>query len=197
MKITRQHFHNPEFQNQHRVGTKDFTRKRMLTFPRVAALLLQKSVRSIQLRLHDFLSEIAGRLRGLTPSAWTQARAKFKHTAFIEINKRAILDEVYAPGSEFEAKLWRKHRLLAIDSSLLRLPNEVEIGQRFGWVACENQKGQCGEYAQGRLSVLSDVLNHIALDSRLTNWKASERSVAVDHLLVTNETDVILLDRGY
>jgi hypothetical protein len=197
VKITRQHFNEPQFQQKHRVRPEDFTRQRALSFSRVVVLLLQKTVRSIQLHLHDFLRELGEQIGSLSASAWTQARAKLKHTAFIELNERAILEQVYASGSQFELRGWRGHRLLAIDSSLLRLPNEEEIGERFGWVECENQKGQCGRYAQGRLSVLTDVLNHIAVQSRLVKWKQDERSLAAEHLRVMKEMDLALLDRGY
>ena len=195
--MTRQYFNDPRFQEKHRVRPEDFTRQRTLSFSRVVVLLLQKTVRSIQLHLHDFLRELGEQIGSVSASAWTQARAKLKHTAFIELNEKAILEQVYAPGCPFELRLWQGHRLLAIDSSLLRLPNEEPIGESFGWVECENQKGQCGRYAQGRLSVLTDVLNRIAVESRLVNWKQDERSLAVEHLQVMKEMDLGLLDRGY
>jgi hypothetical protein len=197
VKNTRKIFNDPNFQQKYRVRAQDFTRRRALSFPRVVVFVLQKTVRSIQLHLQDFLYELGDLIGSLTPSAWTQARAKLKHGAFIELNQRAILEAVYAPGSEFAAKRWHQFRLLAIDSSLLRLPNEKEMGESFGWVECENQKGHCGAYAQGRLSVLTDVLNRIAVESLLVPWKEDERSLAAEHLGALQETDLSLLDRGY
>lgn len=197
VRITRQLFEKPDFQKKHRARAEDFTRQRALSFSRVVLLLLQKTVRSIQLHLHDFFRELGESIDSVTASAWTQARAKLKHTAFIELNQGAILDQVYASGSAFEARCWRGHRLLAVDSSLLRLPNEEEIGRTFGWVECENQKGSCGRYAQGRLSVLTDVLNRMAIQSLLVNWKQGERSLACEHLQVMKPMDLALLDRGF
>ena len=197
VRMTRQLFCQPDFQEKHRARPEDFTRQRALSFSRVVVLLLQKTVRSIQLHLHDFFRELGEPIDPVSASAWTQARAKLKHTAFIELNQGAILDSVYAPESAFEVRCWRGHRLLGIDSSLLRLPNEEEIGRTFGWVECENQKGSCGRYAQGRLSVLTDVLNRIAVQSLLVNWKQGERSLASEHLQVMKPMDLALLDRGY
>ena len=197
VKSTRQYLHEPDFEQKHRVRPQDFSRRRVLSFSRAMVLLLQKTVRSIQLHLHDFLRELEEPISSVSVSAWSQTRAKLKHTAFIELNEKAILEQVYAPGSLFEPRSWRGHRLLAIDSSLLRLPNEKEIGETFGWVDCENQKGQCGRYAQGRLSVLTDVLNGMAVESCLVEWKQDERSLAVEHLRVMKEMDLGILDRGY
>lgn len=197
VKSIRQFFHDPAFQQRHRVRPEDFTRQRKLGFSRVLVLLLQKTVRSIQLHLHDFLRELGEDHEALSPSACTQARAKLKHTAFVELNERVIVEQVYAPESGFEVKRWQGFRLLAIDSSVLRLPNEKVIGETFGWVDCENQKGPSGRYAQGRLSVLTDVLNHLAVESRLVPWKQAERNLAREHLGAMQAQDLALLDRGY
>jgi len=197
VRIIRQYFNDMNFQQKHRVRPQDFTRQRTLSFARVMVLVLQKTVRSIQLHLHDFFGELGEEMDSVSASAWTQARAKLKHTAMVELNEKAILEQVYGPGSDFGLRSWRGHRLLAIDSSLLRLPNEKPIGESFGWVECKNQQGQCGRYAQGRLSVLTDVLNRIAVEGRLVKWKQDERTLAVEHVGVMKEKDLALLDRGY
>lgn len=198
VKMIRQFLNSPGFRERHRARPEDFTRHRVLSFRRVAVLVLQKTVRSIQLHLHDFFRELGESIDTVSASAWTQARAKLKHTAFIELNQGAILDPIYAPDSAFDPCCWQgRHRLLAIDSSLLRLPDEEEIGNTFGWVECKNQKGCCGRYAQGRLSVLTDVLNRIAVQALLVDWKQGERSLASEHIKVMKEMDVALLDRGY
>lgn len=198
VKTTRQNVNSPDFQQRHKVRPEDFTRNRALSFGCVVVLLLQKTVRSIQLHLQAFFQELDGMIQTVTNSAWTQSRAKLKHTAFIELNQVAILDPVYAPGSAFEPLRWQgQHRLLAVDSSLLRLPNQEEIGRAFGWVECENQKGSCGRYAQGRLSVLTDVLNRIGVQALLVNWREGERSLVCEHIKAMEQSDVALLDRGY
>lgn len=193
---TRQRFNDRNFVQVHRVQDKAFTRERKLTFSVVMLLLLQKTVRSIQVHLHEFFTQWGG-LPKVTASAWTQARAKLRHTAFIELNERVILHHVYDPQSDFGVRRWRGHRLLAIDSSCLALPSVPEIGQAFGWVSCQNQSGACGQRAQGRLSVLFDVQNRIALQAQLVPWQQGERTVALEHLSGVGADDVLLLDRGF
>ena len=144
VKTIRQLFEQPEFCHRHRSDEKAFTRRRALSFVHVMVFLLQKTVRSIQLHLHEFFESLGRWSQAVTSSAWSQARLKLKHTAFIELNERAVLAEVYGPENGSAVRRWKGHRLLAIDSWLLRLPYELEIGEEFGWVECRNDKGECG-----------------------------------------------------
>jgi hypothetical protein len=185
------------FCDRHKRRPQDFTRARHFCFMRTAVFLLQKTVRSVQLHLHEFFDRLGESLEPVTASAWSQARLKLRHGAFIELNQQAILEPVYAVGSAFDVQRWRGHRLIGIDSSLLHLPHTEAMGQEFGWVSCQNQAGQCGRYAQGRLSVLTDVLNRIALQTLLVGWETGERALAVEHLSALEPKDIALLDRGF
>jgi hypothetical protein len=185
------------FCDRHKRRPQDFSRRRHLCFVRAVVFLLQKTVRSVQLHLNEFFDRLGEKWESVTASAWSQARLKLSYTAFIELNERAILGSVYAAGSGFEVKRWRGHRLVGIDSSLIHVPNTEELGQEFGWVACQNQEGPCGRYAQGRLSVLTDVLNRLALQTLLVGWETGERTLAVEHLSALEPADIALLDRGF
>ena len=125
----RQQLCDVQFSARHRVRPEDFTRQRQLTFPIVMLFVLQKTVKSIQRHLHEFLNELAGGqlFEPVTAGAWTHARAKLKHTAFIELNQSTVLPAVYGPEQEPKLRRWRGHRLLGVDSSLLRLPQSREL----------------------------------------------------------------------
>jgi hypothetical protein len=185
------------FCQRHKRRRQDFTRERHFGFMRTAVLLLQKTLRSVQLHLHEFFDRLGEKAPWVSASAWSQARLKLRHTAFIELNERAILERVYAVGSGFEVRRWRGHRLVGIDSSLIHLPNTQEVGREFGWVPCQNQEGPCGRYVPGRLSVLTDVLNRLALQTLLVGGHTGEHALAVEHLSVLEPTDIGLLDRGF
>ncbi len=193
----RQLFEQPEFCHRHRSDDKAFTRRRALRFVHVMVFLLQKTVRSIQLHLHDFFESLGRWSQAVTSSAWSQARLKLKHSAFIELNERAVLAEVYGPQNSAAVRRWKGHRLFAIDSSLLRLPNELKIGEEFGWVECSNEKGECGHYPQARLSVLTDVLNRLAVQTFFVPWKHGERDLALEHVGALALGDIAILDRGF
>src|SRR5438477_759507 len=123
IETLRRHLCDEKFSARHRVRPEDFTRQRQLTFPVVMLFTLQKTVKSIQRHLHEFLDELAGNdlFEPVTAGAWTHARAKLKHTAFIELNCDSVLPVIYGPERCQDVARWRGHRLLGVDSSLLRL----------------------------------------------------------------------------
>src|SRR6266851_5044642 len=119
---------DPSFIARHRVRPEDFTRQRQLTFPLVMLFVLQKTVKSIQRHLHEFLDELAqGELfEPVTAGAWTHARAKLKHTAFIELDHEIVLPAIYGSRPVRPLQRWRGHRLLGVDSSAVRLPDHPD-----------------------------------------------------------------------
>ena len=194
---TRELIHDPLFCRRHRAGDRDFTRRRKLPFANVMVMLLQKTVRSLQLHLHAFFAALPVAVQSASASSWCEARLKLKHTAFLELNERVILEVAYGGQHDFAPRLWKGHRLLAIDSSLIRLPNEPALGEQFGWVECRNQEGGVGRYPQARLSALTDVLNRIVLEARFVPSRQSERDLALAHIGRMQPGDIGLLDRGF
>ena len=120
----RTRLHAPTFSQHHRVRPEDFTRQRVLTFGRVWLLILQKSTKAVSQHLREFLSQFAedGVAPSVTGGGWTQARAKLRHTAFVELNQQVLLPRAYAPAQAAGLRLWRGHRLVGFDGSDLRLP---------------------------------------------------------------------------
>ena len=189
---------DPNFLARHRVRPQDFTRNRQLTFPVLMLFILQKTVKSIQRHLHEFLDNLAHDeiFEPVTPGAVTHARAKLKDTAFIELNRDCVLPTVY--GSERPIQRWREHRLFGMDSSLLRLPDSEELGQAFGWKESSNQKGATGtRYPEGRLSVVYDLLNRIGHDARLEPSTLGEVALARQQLEHLQPADIEINDRGF
>jgi Transposase DDE domain len=187
---------DPSFIARHRVRPEDFTRQRQLTFPLVMLFVLQKTVKSIQRHLHEFLDELAaGRLfEPVTAGAWTHARAKLKHTAFIELNQAVVLSTAQAQPLQ----RWHGHRLFGHDSSLIRLPDSAELGREFGRVEIKNHKGATGTaYPEGRISVLYDLLNRLGVDARLASSKVGEVSLAIEQAALVPAGDVVINDRGF
>lgn len=189
---------DPAFRARHRVRPQDFTRQRQLTFPLIMLFILQKSLKSIKNHLTEFLDSLAPEEMFETPGtgAVTHARAKLKDSAFIELNRDCVLPAAY--HSPRPVLRWRGHRLLAADSSLMRLPNEQELGEVFGWQESSNQHGQTGTaYPEARLSVLYDLLNAIGLDTRLESSRLGEVELAIDQFQHLQPDDVVLNDRGF
>ena len=185
------------FCHKHRINDKAFTRRRSFTFVTSMVFLLQKTVRSIQSHIHSFFDALGQPSPGLTPSAWSQARLKLSYTAFVALNEEAVIKVVYADRAHPQLRLWNGFRLIAIDSSLVRLPNQEALGTEFGWVECENKSGPCGRFPQARLSALTDVLNRIAIQTSFEPWTKGERELAYEQIKFLKAGDLGLWDRGY
>jgi len=144
----------------------------------------------LQTELDAFFKAFAsGKGRQVTKSAFSQARKKFKHTAFIELND----DQVSYFYEHFAPDTWRGIRLLAIDGTMATLPNNEAVGAHFG--SWHPQAG--GKCAKARISQLFDVLNKISVEARIASKDRGERDLAAEHLVHLRENDLVLLDRGY
>jgi hypothetical protein len=190
---------DPQLPTRHRKRDKDFTRTATLTFPVLMLFLLRKGVKSLQTRLHDFLWALNEEATAemVTSGAVTHARAKLNGSAFVELNEEAVLKLFYGPEYEPIVELWRGHRLLGVDGSIVRLPQSPSVREAFGVVGTENQYGKVDEYPEGRMSVLYDLLNRIGLEGRLVSSRIGETALAIEHLKQTREGDVLVADRGY
>jgi hypothetical protein len=161
----------------------------------VVLLILRKSAKSLQLGLNEFLEQVS--LPWVSKSAFSQARSHLKHTAFIELNQKAVVEVCYQDGQY--RRFWG-FRLLGIDGSKVILPDNEAIYAEFGWVKRPSgRKAQAGQgrYSYSLVSVLYDVLNDISLDSRMGSVEAYEVDLAQQHLPYTREDDLLLQDRNF
>src|SRR5215211_2825475 len=86
----RSRIESEEFLTRHRQRASDFTRERQLTFRRLIFMLINMLKRSLQDELDELFRIFSGAEvaeRRVTKSAFSQARQKLKHTAFIELNQ--------------------------------------------------------------------------------------------------------------
>jgi len=127
--------------------------------------------------------------RIVTKSAFTQARKKLKHTAFVELNQ-AQVDFFY---DQLEPRRWCGFRLLAVDGSTSELPRTLEIMEHFG-VWHPKQGEPC---PLARVSQIFDVLNEITLEAIISPKDIGERVLAAQHFDILKADDLVLLDRGY
>jgi len=194
IEISRGLIENEAFKKRNRQSDKLFTRVRRLPFALVLIMIMRKSTKSLQCIVNETVSGLG--LEEITGSAYSQARYKMKHAAFIELNQKAIVDVVYQDG-DFKT-FWGK-RVLAIDGSKIRLPNNLDICGEYGTIAYSQGEdpGVQGEHPYGLGSVLYDVLNRAALGATLGKATAYEVDLAIAHLGHTRCNDLLLMDRNY
>lgn len=132
----------------------------------------------------------------VTASAYSQARYKLKHTAFIELNQQAVVETLYA---DMDYQRFWGYRILAVDGSKVRLPDNEAVRDTFGTIAYSNGKESelQGEHPYAVASVLYDVLNRVALTAELARADAYEVDLAIAHLAHTQPLDLLTLDRNY
>ena len=194
VNTTRELINDDDFKSRHRINNKAFIRLRTLTFSIVLILVVRKSLKSLQLVLNEFSEEYD--INPVTDSAFTQARAKLYHTAFIELNQKAVCDVIY---SDKHIKLYKGMRILGCDGSKILLPDHKSIIKEFGEISYSNDHPDVtGSHAYGLASVLYDVLNHVAIDSILGKARDYEVNLAITHhLQFTEENDLLIFDRNY
>jgi hypothetical protein len=174
-----------------RRSPKDFTRERKMPFKKVVLFMLSLSRRSLQLELTGFVRAFADGVRNVTGSAFNQSRRKVEPGVFKEL-MRVMNQEFYTDNDE-RVKRWEGLRLLATDGSIINLPHTKELGERYGGTS--NQHGN--RTVQARCSVLYDVLNNMVLHGTLSPWAVGERELALQHLHMCQEGDLMIYDRGY
>jgi len=172
------------------------------------SLILKKSTKSIQNSLNDMQLEMRKmnpeENYSITNSAYTQARAKLNYTAFDELSDKTV--ELFYRDGEYHR--YKGFRLLAIDGSIVILPNSKDVKKEFNpTIAKCGKEGYSKEVIQSRASVLYDVLNNIAIDASINNQilnktnpkleAKDERSLALEHLEYCNKEDLVIFDRGY
>jgi Transposase DDE domain len=165
----------------------------MLSFKTMAVLMLMKGGKSLQLSLNSLLPKLKRSQVTVDKSAYSKARRKFKHTAFIELNERAVVDVMYADG---DYETWKGHRILAVDGSKVMLPDNDETIKEFGTLSYHTPYG-VGEHCYAVASVLYDALNRVAVNALLAAAHSYEGDLAVKHLKHTKANDLVIYDRGY
>ena len=129
-------------------------------------------------------------------SAYSQARYKLKHTAFIELNQKAVVETVYADKHHLR---FRGMRVLAVDGSKILLPDSEDVRNEFGTLSYSRGPDSSvrGEHPYAVASVLYDVLNRIVLTAELGKADAYEVDLAVQHLEHARPGDLLIMDRNY
>jgi hypothetical protein len=184
------------FKERHRDKKESFARKRILGFVDLITLQLNRVVLSLAVELEKFLT-IMHTGKGYSKQAFSKARGKLKHTAFVALHQEFVKDYYRLGGY----KLYKgKYLLVAVDGSLCQLPESGQPASYFG--RSGNQHGQ--GMVMGRASVMYDVLNQISLDNIFGPCRESEKAMFDKHqqnfasqLPFIKHPLLYLLDRSY
>lgn len=151
----------------------------------------QSSIQRDLDRFYKALSKSDFNIRVVTKGALSQARKKLNAWAFTRLNEVAV-KSFY---DEADYYTWHDMRVLSIDGTTTPLPNHPGVQEHFP--PCSFGRGEGIEKSLGRISVLYDVLNHLALDARMDPFQTSEKTQLQGQLDKVQRGDLLLLDRGY
>jgi hypothetical protein len=182
-----------EFIIRHRVKQTDFTRERSLPFHKVFFLLINFLTKSLQSELDNFFKVLLNKeipVNEVTKGAFSLARKKLNHEAFVELDKDQI-DYFYKTQAY---KTWNGFRLLGVDGSTARLPFSAEIVSKYG-IHDTSETGVPITYA--RLSQGYDLLNNLTVDAKLSTYDDNEHNLALQHAALFEVGDLALYDRNY
>jgi hypothetical protein len=183
---------SPEFSARHKEDSRHFTRERKLPFPTMTLILMNMLKGSLQDELDHFFKAVNGAavgLREVTKGAFCRARKRFRHTAFVELNRELVAHRNETAG----CKRWNGLRLLAVDGSTMRVPDNAETRGHFGLV----HSATADAMPMARVSCLFDLLNNLSVDAEIGPHAVGEREMAGAHLAHAGPGDLMLCDRGY
>ena len=182
--------HDPAFIAAHRTHETAFSRQRILTFPVLVAFLPCAFKGSLQSLLDELFATLNGSLaRVVSKSALSQARQKLKATAFEALNERLLC----SLAALLPEPRWRGLRLVAVDSTTLRLPPWLENQHEFGVQL--DSGGQ--PYVLARALGLFATTSRLMLKATLAPFASSERVLLASLLPHRAGDDLLIMDRGF
>lgn len=186
-------FKSESIVEQGRLFEEAFTRKRKLSFDRVALFLLNKNGLTQTLEAYNF--SLGLNIDNFSRQAFCQARMKFNPEIFKTINTN-FLRRFY---HETDFKTFKGYKILAIDGSVIDLPNKKSLKEIYGGI-----KGTHIEFIKlkAQSSGIYDCLNNMMIDFQIAPYKTSEKELAYQNIekaleLFKNDEIILIFDRGY
>ena len=173
-----------------------FSRKRVLTIQSLVLIILSFSNRSAHYSASTFLSKCTKKIGAIcydvcSASALTQARRKLSYTCFDLLNDFILK---YRYNGTLRIKKLYDYKIIAIDTSWIRLPNSEELLNYFGTFKNQAIKNVPG----AKMSMVYDVLNKQILHATLGKTFMNDVESCLGHLdAIEVGKSILLFDRGY
>lgn len=168
-----------------------FTRNRRLPLAQLTAFLLNAPRAGLQPELDAFFDHALGsnETRAPSKSALCQARRQLRPEALRDLIGHSA--RVFAECSAVPH--WHGRRVLALDSTTLRVPDVSECAEFFGGMTTS-----CGRFRPlARASAVLDVAREAFVDAVLGDYAEDDRTLAAHHLAALGPGDLLVMDRGY
>lgn len=185
------HIRSEAFAEQARLQPTAFTRKRRLPLATLVNFLFNAPRAGLQSELDGFFDHALhdDAVRAPSKSALCHARRQLRSQALRELI-------TYSAGlctQHAGAPRWHGLRVLALDSTVLKVPKVRECAAYFGGM----QPANAAFRPLARASALLDVARGMFVDAVLGGYAEDDRSLAARHLQHIGSDDLLVIDRGY
>jgi hypothetical protein len=162
------------FKETHRNSPKSFVRDRILGFSDFIIIQVSMLIKSLSIEIDKALILLSSPYF-YTKQAFSQGRKKLKHSAFEALNNDLVKNYYQTPPFDTYKG---KYLLVAVDGSLIQLPDADELATFFGtW---KNQTDKTMPMA--RCSVAYDLLNKIVIAADFAPCITGEHQLYESHL---------------
>ena len=196
LKEIQKQIRNASFREKYFGGSNHFTRKRDFTLKELIAFLIQRSGKSLDIKLNEWFSAWkAEEEKIVSRQAVSKARQLLPEKIFrdfLKLTTQTFVEKCKGQNS------WNGYQLYAIDGTDLQIPTTKENLKEFG-----GMRGPSGSQSAGAsASALFDITNDIILDGIICPYKTNERKMAkelLDSIMTCNmkKNSIVIMDRGY
>lgn len=192
LEYIREEINSEEFKEKAKFKKTSFTRNRKMPFCDIMSFMITCGRRSLQKELEIF-SEKTKKAK-VSRQAFSKARENIKPEAIKELSERVSVNI----ENDARIKTYKGYRLLAVDGTILDLPNNEKLMEEFGY----SNNGTAVKHASALGMVVYDVLNDIALCGELFSYYDSEKKRILEFADIikgreSTKNPIFILDRGY
>lgn len=171
------------------VSDSDFTRRRKLSFDKLALLITRLCKKTLSVELEKFFEEMGCSL-GCSVSAFSQQRMKLEPVFFLFWNM--VLSGSYYLYYGAKVRRWKGFRVIAADGSSISLVNNPSLLRHFG-----GQSNQQCEFVLAKTFYHYDVLNELILLPQIQPYRYGEMNMAYDAIGHIEEDMLCIYDRNF
>jgi hypothetical protein len=182
---------NQEYKNYFRTTETAFTRRRKLSFEKLALIIVQLCKKTLSVEIDKFFEQINSG-SSCSVAAFSMQRKKLNPAFFYAWNMVLWKNFYNEYGSQ--AKRWRGFRVLGCDGSNITLINKPELQSHFG-----GQSNQFNSFTVAKTFYCYDVLNKMILFPQIAPYRYGELRMAYDTIeKAPIEQDMLLIfDRNF
>ena len=153
LEYIREEINSEEFKERAKLKKSSFTRNRKMPFCDIMSFMITAGRRNLQKELEIFSKKVGKNM--ISRQAFSKARENIRPEAIKELSEKVSIDL----EGDSRLKTYKGYRLLAVDGTILDLPINPKLMEKFGY----SNNGTEIKHASALGMTIYDVLNKIYL----------------------------------